>query len=857
MDKLRRYKWKVLILFVMIVLFLPLFFLLSKKPLVSDVYINPKEVKDAVDKYQYVSGVIFGLEDEIEVEISGEKLTSIFKAASHLTPNMNFEIKVSHYGAVVLGTLDLSGFINNRYVNVSCFIIPDGNNAIDSCQVGGIYVPGSLVEFGVSVFLKIVFDSGVNDIFEQFIKSIEIEDNTLRLRAIKNGDLKNYIKSGLSDISSFIKSFSSRYNNKIDPDVIGSYLEFMLESDVIMSKRKLSLSEIFNVVFQHAKERSRISDARKENEYALWAVAMAFANHRFAELIDADTYSIGTKLSNLSSKTAYLNNRNDLALHFLYSAIIERVGSEAIANNMGELKELFDANQDGSGFDISDLAADIAGARFSNFISSRKINAVHSQNLLIASHSEALFFPNVNRHRSITSADFEKVIGSTENEEYTKTIEKLQAEVQALTLYQNSSLDDLSRNKSLAIIDTIPWASNGVWLAVDTHIHTKHSDGGHSIEQIANKAVSYGCDAIAITDHSDGDLHAGSLDYFLEIEAIDRAFPTLSIISGLEWNLPPYEGREHATLLFPEGHTAAMIASQFRRQFDDYRNPNNPFSSVRDGLKWLESSFDSYPVLPAVFYNHPSRKVDSFEETLRNLEDWAKENSVFLGFSGAPGHQRVPGDKIGSYFHKFKTHDRWDPVVSEVGGVWDNLLGKGKLLWGARAPSDFHGTRGDYWPCQFSETRVYSRDNSINGVIEALRKGSFFASHGKVVRDLKFELKHDKLERPAIMGETVPISGVEKLTVNIELTLNELNWKGKPTKLEQVELIVISNETVTSQVFDVEDYKIGHRIVMSVPVLAVGGDMAIRLRGRSFQPINGDYMFYTNPIMVRAIDETN
>ncbi len=212
----------------------------------------------------------------------------------------------------------------------------------------------------------------------------------------------------------------------------------------------------------------------------------------------------------------------------------------------------------------------------------------------------------------------------------------------------------------------------------------------------------------------------------------------------------------------------------------------------------------------------------------------------------------MPVDRIGSYTYKFKASDRWDPVVSENGGTWDTLLSKGLLVWGARAPSDFHGTRGDYWPCQFSETKVYSRDNSINSVLEALRKGSFYGSHGKVVKRLKFDLILPNHDRPAIMGEAVEAAQGSELVINLDVTLNERNWKGKSAKLDHVELIVISDGKVTNHIYDAEVYRRGDRVAITVSDLTVDGNMVIRWRGRSLQSINGDYMFYTNPIMVRA-----
>ncbi|UUM32274.1 PHP domain-containing protein [Vibrio japonicus] len=838
------------ILFIAMMIYLSI----SRVPLVDKVYIQPKDIKEAVEKYHYVSKSLFETEGSIEVELSSDDLQSILKAASHLVPRLNVESEVSNYGAVVFGTFDVSYVFDSMYINFSCLFIPNQNSSLDSCKVGRITLPGSLVEFIANFAINTVFDESVSDVFEQSIRSFEIKRDTVYISAVKEDSLKNDIKSGLSRLSSFVKSFRVDYSNALDSEVINSYLRYIKHAESLNTRKELSLSDVFNVAFQHAKERSTQSNAMKENEYALVSVAIAFANQRFAEVYGVNTVSVEESLASLPRHTISLNGRNDLALHFLYSAIIERVGNEALSNKIGELKELFDANKGGSGFDVSDLAADIAGAKFSKFISSSQENAIHSQDLLTTSDFEDTFFPNVNRYsRSIKWDDFEKYIGTTQSEQYSATIDQLQQEVLTLALYQPRRAEVEGAPLTLGVVDAIPWVSEGTWLSVDTHIHTKHSDGGFTITAIAEKALEFGCDAIAITDHADGNLTAGTLSYFREIEAIDRIYPELSIISGLEWNLPPYEGREHATILFPQEESSAVLASQFREQFDDYKNASSPFVSVLDGLKWLETSFKPYPVLPAVFYNHPSRKASNLREIRRNAIDWQK-NHVFLGFSGAPGHQRMPAERIGAYKTKLKTVDRWDPIVAEVGGVWDTLLGKGVALWGARAPSDFHGPNGDYWPCQFSETKVYARDNSINSIIEALHKGAFFGSHGKVVRDIEFTVNNHFLSRPAVMGETITTLKGTDLEISIEISLNGINWKGAPASLDEVELIVISGDGVMSKIYNAKDHTNEPVVTIVVSDIKASGDMAIRWRGRSIQKGNRDYMFYTNPIFIKAME---
>ncbi len=62
-----------------------------------------------------------------------------------------------------------------------------------------------------------------------------------------------------------------------------------------------------------------------------------------------------------------------------------------------------------------------------------------------------------------------------------------------------------------------PWATSGVWLRADTHTHTSFSDGQPTVDQMADRAVANGCDVLAITDHTDGNLRAATPEYHAAI----------------------------------------------------------------------------------------------------------------------------------------------------------------------------------------------------------------------------------------------------------------------------------------------------------------------------------------------------
>ena len=83
-------------------------------------------------------------------------------------------------------------------------------------------------------------------------------------------------------------------------------------------------------------------------------------------------------------------------------------------------------------------------------------------------------------------------------------------------------------------------------------------------------AVKHGCQAVAVADHADRQLRGASPEYMAAVKAARAAHPDTIVIAGLEWNVPPRAGDEHATVLVPDTIDEEAVLAEFKQRWDDY-----------------------------------------------------------------------------------------------------------------------------------------------------------------------------------------------------------------------------------------------------------------------------------------------
>jgi hypothetical protein len=403
-----------------------------------------------------------------------------------------------------------------------------------------------------------------------------------------------------------------------------------------------------------------------------------------------------------------------------------------------------------------------------------------------------------------------------------------------------------SQSASPAEVRGVEWAGRGVWLRSELHVHTRFSDGSQTVDDVVAAAARNGCDVVAITDHSDGGLKAATPEYLDAIRAARAAHPEIVVVAGLEWNVPPGKGQEHAGVLVPTELEQVAPLAEFKARFDDEDKKGENAPLALEALAWLQRVNGS-GLAPMVTMHHPTRVPDSTSAPALTFEALHRAApGIMSAVEGGPGHQK--SDPLGSYKNPQSLIVRWDPIVAEVGGAWDQWLGKGLDIWGAAADADFHGPSGEFWPCEFSSTWVYAPDRSVNGIIRALHAGSYAGEQGHIVERPELQVHVEGVPQPVVAGQTLAVAAGTTVTATLSFTVPARDYERRPGRIDRVELIGIAEGKAAI----ISGGAPASPEAFSVPVTVPPGGIVLRARGRRGAIDRTSLMFYTNPIRIVA-----
>jgi hypothetical protein len=442
------------------------------------------------------------------------------------------------------------------------------------------------------------------------------------------------------------------------------------------------------------------------------------------------------------------------------------------------------------------------------------------------------------------------------------------------------------------------------WLAGDHHVHSQYSGemdrsveppvyrigvhGTYSMPHNARMAVEHGLSWIVSTDHG-GRFHARMVldQAYPEFLQAREEVPELFNFFGFEMNTP---GADHSSIIMPHTHDEATRVFDVETEFDRFREgrsepDRNSTQKMIDALVEMKT----FPQLPVVIANHPSRQARSMDElgittpaALRAWNNAAPE--IAVGMVGAPGRQAAtlnadgtanPENHRGRY-GRLPTFGGFDVLTATVGGFWDSMLGEGRHWW-ITANSDSHRNwrdgGADFWPGEFSKTFVFA-SKTYDDILTSLRNGKVFVTTGDLVSELYVRVTSES-GNSADIGGTLHTGAGEKTVVRIRARdPGGPNHNGDEPAVNRIDLILGEISGVQSDLdhhsntstrvvkrFTSSDWSRDGEFLTMTAELPVGKDIYVRVRGTNTSQSEptpdvagenpwDDLWFYSNPVFV-------
>lgn len=388
--------------------------------------ISAEEAKRSRIVAKRVMDAFFARTESINLSLGEQELIALGAAVHHAFPSLSTDIKFSHDGVWLAASKQFGIAGLDLYLNLKCELNAQQQGyAVERCRAGSLPLPGSFVVWASAKAAHLLFGKETGATVRQILEQARVENKHIIITASKSKNLKQDINNSIKDFVEMARSFNQL--DSVDPSIVTLYQQHL---DARNRATEPFVNHI-NRVFSLALQRSQDHDPVKENTAALWALAITFGNQRFARMAGVEPDYSMPKFNAVK-----LRERLDLRLHFLYSVVLQQVGRSQFGLNIGELKEVLDTNDGGSGYSFADLAADKAGLRFAELATQNAESARYVQRALAAAASEIAFMPQVrDLPEGLSESKFKALFGDVNSDAYKRLEAEIDARIDELPLY--------------------------------------------------------------------------------------------------------------------------------------------------------------------------------------------------------------------------------------------------------------------------------------------------------------------------------------------------------------------------------------------------------------------------------------
>lgn len=364
--------------------------------------------------------------NEQVINVSQSQANSLAGFIHRALKQARAKVEYSQTNAVIQLSYQISNRIVPMYINIFVQLDEGDGVRLNQVNVGSLAIPGNMALWVAESLANSYTSSLVATKAIDTVKSVDIDETkvSVTLQPIDGflKELKNIETGGDTEDTKLLKSRIAHYLNVLDDLYINQS----------QTTKSVSLVNYLQAVFAEATLQSRHTSAILENEAAILALAIYAGSYRFSALT-GDLSPYIDKIPQPKHRPV-LKGREDLSLHFVFSAAIKLLSQKGISIAVGEFKELMDRGKGGSGYSFVDLAADLAGAHFAE-LAVQNESAIHVQQIMSLTTSETAFMVSIDGlDEGLSKAEFEAKYSKVDSPEYLDMVDKINKRIAQLPI---------------------------------------------------------------------------------------------------------------------------------------------------------------------------------------------------------------------------------------------------------------------------------------------------------------------------------------------------------------------------------------------------------------------------------------
>ncbi len=391
------------------------------------------DLKIATSFLKRVSKQLINTKSGTSLYASQNELRSALRFVQRANKRVDGNVDIGSNEAVFTLSFQLPILGQQYYLNAKAILL-ESQHGVQwrSGQVSSFTLSTSLTNtlFEKAIHVLLGKHYGTNII--SGIHDVRIHDNMISMSFSPPSDLQH-------GFARAAKRFSSYSGQSLDFNTqrVQHYLEFLVDLTRATPKQNISVVHYIYALMKEAEAQSRLNtlSAQDENLSALYALAVQVAPGTFRHFVeDLKVHRLNATYQPMLT----LNNRHDLAKHFVYSMALHILSEKGLSFSLGEAKEILDTDKGGSGFSFADIAADLTGIRFAELAIEDPQRAIVFQQRTASSIKEEDFFPAIDTlPEGLSEQAFKMQFTDINSEKYLLVIQGIENSISAMPIFNH------------------------------------------------------------------------------------------------------------------------------------------------------------------------------------------------------------------------------------------------------------------------------------------------------------------------------------------------------------------------------------------------------------------------------------